>query len=79
LGINSRSGFTKAEITVSFFLELVQIVDYCGQEDRNNPDSRLFWSLQGRIVAFTTPQFQILNRLLEVAVNYLLYTHKKAV
>jgi hypothetical protein len=31
--------------------------------DRKNPDFRLFWSLQGRILAFATPKFKILNRL----------------
>jgi hypothetical protein len=48
--------------------EPVQIVDFYGQETAKIPifglcEPSVRWSLQGRILAFTTPKFQILNRL----------------
>jgi hypothetical protein len=47
-------------------LEPVQIVVFFGLLTAKNPIFGLFWSLQGTILAFATPKFQILNRLLVI-------------
>jgi hypothetical protein len=39
------------------------MVDFCGQQTEKIPIFGLFSSLQGKILAFATPKFQILNRL----------------